>query len=102
MKMVIQKNALEQRTKPRKPYLGHILFVSKNGLHEGRLVNFSSYGLFIETKACLSEGEIITISLPYIRDKRNKCKGQIVRSNNNGFGIELFRKRRNANFRVIK
>ena len=34
---------------------------AKNGFNEGRLKNFSRTGLFIDSKARLSVGEIITI-----------------------------------------
>lgn len=102
MKTVNQKNNYDKRTKPRKLYSGHIFFTSKNGFHEGRLKNFSRNGLFIETKACLSVGEIISISLPHIKGKEIKRKGQIMWCNKDGCGIELFRKRSTKNFRINK
>jgi len=92
----------EKRCNPRKPYSGHIFFSTKNGFHEGQLKNYSRNGLFIETTACLSVGEIITIALPYLENKLNKFKAQIIWRNHKGFGVELFRKRSNANLRVIK
>jgi len=102
MKIVNQKNSLDKRIKPRKPSSGNIFFTSKNGFYEGRLNNFSRYGLFIETTACLCVGEIITIALPHLSGKNIKCKGQIIWRNRVGCGIELFRNRRNTSFRIIK
>ena len=93
MKIVNQKNSLDKRIKPRKPFSGNIFFTSKNGFYEGRLNNFSRYGLFIETTACLCVGEIITIALPYLKAKRAKFQGQVLWSNGEGVGIELFKKR---------
>jgi len=92
----------DKRIKPRKLYSGHILFVTKNGFYEGRLKNYSRSGLFIETKASLSVGEIITIALPYQNHSHAKCKGQIIWCNKEGFGVELFKKRNAAYLKIIK
>ena len=102
MKNANKGNKLEKRFKSRKPYSGHILFTSKNGFHEGKLKNYSRHGLFIETGACISVGDIITIALPHINGKKVKCKGQIIWRNQYGCGIELFRKRTIENIRIIK
>jgi hypothetical protein len=92
----------DKRLKPRKPYSGHIFFSSDYGVHEGRLKNYSRYGLFIETTVSLPIGETITIALPYMNGKQTKVKGQIVRCNQEGFGIELFRKRKDTYLKLIK
>jgi Tfp pilus assembly protein PilZ len=102
MKIANKDIRYDKRIKPRKPYLGRIFFTSKNGFYEGKLKNFSHHGLFIETKACLSVGEIITIALPHLNGKNIKCKGQVMWRNRFGCGIELFRKRSITNFRIIK
>ena len=97
-----KKNRLDKRSKPRKPYSGSIFFTTKNGFNEGRLKNFSRYGLFTDTKENLAVGEIITIAVPHLNGKDIKCKGQIMWRNSDGCGIELFKKRSNANLRIIK
>ena len=102
MKIANKDNRYDKRTKPRKPYSGHILFTSKNGFYEGNLKNYRRHGLFIETKACLSVGEIITIALPHLNGKNIKCKGHVMWRNQFGCGIELFRKRSITNLRIIK
>ena len=84
---------MDKRINQRKPYLGNIFFVAKNGFNEGRLRDFSKSGLFINSKARLSVGEIITMALPFLSGKKVKCKGQIMRSTNDGFGIEFFKDR---------
>ena len=81
------------RINQRKAYSGHIFFVAKNGFNEGRLKDFSRSGLFIDSKARLSAGDIITLALPFLKGKKVKCKGQIMRRTKEGFGIELFRDR---------
>ena len=93
---------IPKRLKPRKSYTGHIFFSSDHGVHEGRLKNYSRYGLFIETTVSLPIGETITIALPYLNGKQTKFKGQIVWCNQEGFGIELFRKRKDTYLRLIK
>ena len=84
---------MEKRTEPRIPYSGHIFYVTKEGFCEGRLKNYSSHGLFIATSISPPIGEIITIALPYLDGRADKCKGQIMWRNKAGFGVELFRKR---------
>ena len=96
------KNRKDKRTKPRKYFSGNIFFITKNGFNEGKLKNFSRYGLFIETTANLFVGEIISVALPHVEGQDIKCKGQIMWCNNQGCGIELFRKRSNTNLRIIK
>ena len=87
------KQSFEKRTKVRKPYSGHIFFTAKNGFNEGRLKNYSPSGLCIKTKASLSIGEVIIIALPYVKAKQAKYKGQVLWSNRECVGIELFKKR---------
>jgi hypothetical protein len=93
MKIFNRKTKRDKRINPRKAYSGHILFVAKNGFNEGRLIDFSRSGLFINSKARLSVGEVITMALPFLSGNRTKCKGQIMRSTKDGVGIELFRDR---------
>jgi hypothetical protein len=102
MNIINKQIGSEKRTEPRRPYSGNIFFTSKNGLNEGKLKNFSRSGMFIETKAGLSVGEIITVALPHLKNKNIKCKGQIMWHNGQGCGIELFRKRSLFNLRIIK
>ena len=102
MHVVNTKSGLDKRINPRRSHSGNIFFITKNGLNEGRLINFSRYGLFIETSGYVSVGEIITVALPHLDGKDIKCKGQIIWRNRQGCGVELFRKRNNTNFRIIK
>lgn len=93
MKTAAGKKTLEKRNKARKPFSGHIFFASKRKFYEGRLKNYNQSGLFIETNASLSIGEIITVALPYVNEKHAKYQGQILWRNHRGFGVELFKKR---------
>lgn len=91
-----RKESIEKRIEPRTPYSGQIFFSTKNGFYEGQLKNYSQHGLFIETGTSVPVGEMITVALPYLDVTADKCKGQIMWSNKDGFGVELFRKRNGA------
>jgi hypothetical protein len=93
MKIFSRKSKMDKRIYRRKPYSGHIFFVARNGFNEGTLKDVSRSGLFINSKARLPTGEIITMALPFLYGKNDKCKGQIMRSTRDGFGIEFFRDR---------
>ena len=102
MTIADKKNNMNKRINQRRPYSGEIFFVGENGFNEGWLRDFSRSGLFIITKARLSAGEIITIALPFLKNKKIKCRGQILRCTKEGFGIELFRNRSVINLKIIK
>ena len=102
MTIAVKKSNMDKRVNERRPYSGHIFFVSKNGFNEGILKDYSRSGLFIVTKAHLSVGEIITVAIPYANNKKIKCKGQIMRKAKDGYGIDLFMDRRQANLRIVK
>jgi hypothetical protein len=102
MKVVIRDINFEKRTNPRQPYLGLIFFATENRYFEGRIKNFSRYGLFIETKILLSKGDIITIPLPHLNRKHIKCRAQIRWCNQSGYGIKILVRRNTANLKVIK
>ena len=102
MKIFNRKSKMDKRISQRKPYSGNIFFVATNGFNEGLLKDFSRSGLFIKTKARLLVGEIITIALPFLNDKKVKCRGQILRHAKEGFGIELFGNRSVVNLKIIK
>jgi len=102
MRIINGKSKMNKRIYQRKPYSGHIFYVAKNGFNEGRLKDFSHYGLFIITKARLPVGEVIAIALPYLKNKNIKVRGQILRRTKEGFGIELFRNRSLVDGKIVK
>jgi hypothetical protein len=101
MKNLKSEENIEKRSNVRKPYSGHIFFSTKNGFYEGRLKNYSDSGLFIETEASLSVGDIITIALPYVEDNHAKYTGEILRCDKKGFGIELFKERSETDDKIL-
>jgi hypothetical protein len=90
MKISSKEKNHEKRDDPRIEYSGHIFFITKDGFYEGELTNYSQHGLFIRTSNIPIVGSVITIALPYL-DGHVKRQGQVVRTNKNGFGVELFR-----------
>jgi len=92
----------KDRIEKRIPYSGHIFFSGESGFFEGELKNYSKNGLFIKTNEDLKLGEFITVALPYVEDKQLKFQGQILWRNREGYGIELVRKRSDANYQVLK
>jgi hypothetical protein len=102
MKIDSRQTIIEKRTHPRAPYSGHIFFATKDRLFEGKLIDFSRYGLGIKTYEPPPLGEIITIALPFSDGRQSKCMGQIVWSDTGGFGVELFKKRKKPELRIIK
>jgi hypothetical protein len=93
---------IDKRIDPRIPYSGHIFFAAKSGFFEGELTNYSRHGLFIKTKEDLTLGEIITVALPYVENKQIKFQAQILRRDNEGYGIELFKNRDNTSLELQK
>ncbi|MGD8661897.1 MAG: hypothetical protein PVH37_18290, partial [Desulfobacterales bacterium] len=55
----------------------------------------SEHGLFIKTSHIIPVGSVITVALPYL-DGHVKRQGQVVRTNKDGFGIELFKEKCDA------
>ena len=102
MEQLKKEKSFDKRLKPRKPYSGHIFFTAKSGLHEGQLKNYSQHGLYIESKASLSLGEVITVALPYLENDNVKCKGQVMWCTRYGCGVELFGNRRDVYLKIVK
>jgi hypothetical protein len=82
----------DRRTERRCSCSELILFATRSQLYEGRLKNYSRNGLFIKTKEILPIGEIITVVDPHPAGMNRKRHGQILWRNNEGFGVELYRR----------
>ena len=80
----------EKRDERRIAYSGSVFFSTKDAFYEGDLENYSENGLFIRTAHILPLGSVITIALPFL-EGHVKRQGQVIREDNNGFGIELFK-----------
>jgi hypothetical protein len=96
------KEINNRRTDPRIPYSGFVFFSTKRGFFEGELTNYSKHGLFIKTQANLSVGDVITVALPYVEHEEVKFQAQVLRRNNGGYGLELFRERNDNDLKTRK
>ena len=83
------KKTKDLRKHPRKPCNHSTMFATKNGIFEGTIKNISLSGVFIAAKTAFNAGQIITLSLPFKNGKDAKVKGEIVWTNDEGFGIKF-------------
>ena len=95
-------NSRERRIDKRISYSGHIFYTTKSGFFEGELTNYSKHGLFIKTQEDLTLGEIITVAPPYVEDKQIKFQAQILWRNDEGYGLELLKKRTKVDLQLRK
>ena len=65
------------------------MFATQKGIFEGLIKNISSSGVFITAQSTFEVGQIIMISLPSKKGKEVKVKGEIVWSNDEGFGLKF-------------
>ena len=84
-----RKKTKESRKHPRKPYDRFTLFTSQDGIFEGSIKNISASGVFLAAESTFEVGQILTLVLPFKNGKDVKVKGQIVWSNDEGFGIKF-------------
>lgn len=89
----------DRRKDPRHRFSRYIFYATENSFYEGILKDYSRSGLFIESSSPLQVGEEVTVALPYIEDKDDKRKGQVVRQNEKGFGVEFFQ---DPNDRILR
>ena len=65
------------------------MFATRNGIFEGSIKNISASGVFMVSKSAFKAGQIITLSLPFKNGKEVKVKGEIVWTNDEGFGLKF-------------
>lgn len=87
---VESKDQPERRRNPRHEYNRYIFCATDSLFFQGELLDYSRSGVFIKTNKPLPVGTIVTLALPYLEDKNNKCKGQVIRKTPEGVGVELF------------
>jgi len=84
-----KKETKDLRKHPRRPYDQFTLFTTQNGIFEGSINNISSSGVFLMSESNLEVGQILTLVLPCKNGKDAKIKGEIVWSNDKGFGVKF-------------
>ena len=97
----IAKN-IERRIEKRHGSSDEILFATRTRLYEGQLRDYGRNGLFIKSKNILPVGETITVVDPHPDGGNIKRKGQILWTNKEGFGVELYRPRCDKENKVIR
>lgn len=80
----------ERRGSLRHRFERYIFCATEFLFFQGELKDYSRGGLFVKTTKALPVGTIVTLALPYLDDKDNKCKGQVIRKTPEGIGIEFF------------
>lgn len=90
MNTALKMEKHERRKDPRHDFNRYIFYATENSFHEGKLKDYSISGLFIKASSPLPVGEVITVALPYTEDDNYKRRGQVVRQNDEGFGVEFF------------
>ena len=65
------------------------MFSTQNWIFEGSIKSISSSGVFIISKKTFEVEQILTLALPVKNKKIAKIEGQIVWTNDEGFGIKF-------------
>jgi hypothetical protein len=87
-KKSVLKKTLTSRRHTRKDFSHKIKFETENGIFEGTTKNISISGIFIATKEKFEVGQIIKLNLPTKSGVLVEFNGQIVRVNEEGFGLK--------------
>jgi Tfp pilus assembly protein PilZ len=88
-----QRERIDSRKHPRKPYSKSVLYAANDQILEGTSQNISLSGIFIKAKDKLSVGQTVILSLPSKAKKRLKIRGEVVWSNHEGFGVKFLKKK---------
>jgi Tfp pilus assembly protein PilZ len=83
------KDENDQRRHQRRPYSKIISFSIQGRSYKGVTNNISPCGVFMETKNSFPVGERLTVAIPLKGGKEAKYNGQIVWTNNEGFGVRF-------------
>jgi len=82
------KNIRDLRKHPRKPFFRTIQFGNHKKVFKGTTKNISASGVFIATEEKLEVGQVLKLNLP-LKGKTTKIIGQVVRLNEEGFGLKF-------------
>jgi hypothetical protein len=83
------KRTKKSRKHSRKPYKQSTMFSTQNGIFEGTTKNISSSGVFVTSKKAFEIGQTLTLALQYKDGKNVKINGEIVWTNDEGFGLKF-------------
>jgi Tfp pilus assembly protein PilZ len=78
------------RQHPRKSCTETTFFATRSVVIEGFIKNISRRGVFIQSLLALPVGQTITLAVPADGASQSvKCRGKVVWTNEEGFGVEL-------------
>jgi hypothetical protein len=83
------KRTKKSRKYPRKPYKQSTMFSTQNGIFEGTTKDISSSGVFVMSKKAFEVGQTLTLALQYKDGKNVKINGEVVWTNEEGFGLKF-------------
>jgi hypothetical protein len=89
LKLNDTKKTKDLRKHPRRKYDQFTLLTTQNGIFEGSIKNISSSGVFLMAENTFEVGQILTLVLPFKNGKEARVKGEIVWTNDEGFGIKF-------------
>ena len=79
----------EKRNHPRRPFFRHLRFGTQNSIYNGSTKNISASGVFIATNEKLEVGQSLKLNLPLKKGKMVRTVGQIIWTNDEGFGLKF-------------
>ncbi len=90
----LQHTAFKQKNYSREYVREHwakkIIFSTQNRFHEGFIKDISRKGAFIETNGVFSTGQRLSLAIPLANGRKGvKLRGEVVWSNQKGFGCEF-------------
>jgi hypothetical protein len=88
-----KREGIEERKYPRRPSSNSVHYAANNQILKGTSENISISGILIKTKNKLSVGQTVILSLPSKTKKRFQIKGEVVWSDEEGFGVKFVRKK---------
>jgi len=84
------RNGIFTRKHKRKTYSKYINFTTNNRFYMGIIRDISRTGIFIETKGTFSSAQTLMLAIPFSNKKKNVIvSGEVVRSNDEGFGVKF-------------
>ena len=84
--------AQHARKYPRKPFSKNINYTANKKFYEGLVKDISRGGMFIKSGDKFSVGQELTLAIPSANRLKNlKLKGEVVRTDKEGFGVKFKR-----------
>jgi Tfp pilus assembly protein PilZ len=83
------KTTKESRNHPRRAFFRSLRFGTQKDIYTGSTKNISASGVFIAANEKLKVGQLLNLNLPLKKGKMVRAVGQIVWTNDEGFGLKF-------------